>query len=217
MRIETHKNFQQKPFRQDQPRRQFNLLVHASCKKTSESCCPVMSGDMNPAACDLEFSNSGTCSRENQALRPRHMECITDFHRSWHAVSWPRHRSGRLIFTFHATGKTRRHAHHHRHSETKVRTQPPRCLRLQLRQPGRNAVVIGLARVLAPAEKMRTRRVDLPDITISDKYSRLQALVARAKGLPAIDMAPLSCYGDLESLKGALMSAEAGAALSIRF
>ena len=70
-------------------------------------------------------------------------------------------------------------------------------------------VVLGTAEVLAPSEKMRTRRVDLPDITISDKYARLQALVARARGLAAIDMAVVHPC-DRESLRGALMAAEAG-------
>ncbi len=70
-------------------------------------------------------------------------------------------------------------------------------------------VVLGTAEVLAPTEKMRTRRVNLPDITISDKYARLQALVARAKGLAAIDMAVVHPC-DRESLRGALMAAEAG-------
>ena len=70
-------------------------------------------------------------------------------------------------------------------------------------------VVKGTAVVLAPKEKFRTRRVELPNVTISDKYARLQALVARAKGLAAIDMAVVHPC-DKESLKGALMAAEAG-------
>jgi len=70
-------------------------------------------------------------------------------------------------------------------------------------------VVLGTAEVLAPSEKMRTRRVELPNITISDKYARLQTLVARARGLAAIDMAVVHPC-DRESLKGALMAAEAG-------
>lgn len=70
-------------------------------------------------------------------------------------------------------------------------------------------VVQGTAEVLAPTEKMRTKRIDLPNVTISDKYARLQALVARAKGLAAIDMA-VAHPCDKESLKGALMAAEAG-------
>jgi phosphate acetyltransferase len=74
-------------------------------------------------------------------------------------------------------------------------------------QDGLN-VVLGTAEVLAPNEKSRTRRVELPNITISDKYARLQALVAHAKGLAPIDMAVVHPC-DKESLKGALMAAEA--------
>jgi phosphate acetyltransferase len=70
-------------------------------------------------------------------------------------------------------------------------------------------VVHGTTEVLAPIEKMKTKRVDLPDITISDKYARLQNLVARAKGLAPIDMAVVHPC-DKESLRGALMAAEAG-------
>jgi len=68
-------------------------------------------------------------------------------------------------------------------------------------------VVQGTAEVLAPQEKMRIKRFELPNFTISDKYTRLQALVARAKGLTPIDMAVVHPC-DLESLKGALMAAE---------
>ena len=70
-------------------------------------------------------------------------------------------------------------------------------------------VVTGTAEVLAPREKLRTRRTELPNVMISDKYARLQALVARAKGLAAIDMAVVHPC-DQESLKGALMAADAG-------
>ena len=70
-------------------------------------------------------------------------------------------------------------------------------------------VVTGTAEVLAPREKLRTRRTELPNVMISDKYARLQALVARAKGLAAIDMAVVHPC-DKESLKGALMAADAG-------
>ena len=70
-------------------------------------------------------------------------------------------------------------------------------------------VVHGTAEVLAPSEKMRTKRLELPNVTVSNKYARLQALVARAKGLPPIDMAVVHPC-DLESLKGALMAADAG-------
>ena len=70
-------------------------------------------------------------------------------------------------------------------------------------------VVRGTVVVMAPKEKFRTPRVELPDVTISDKYARLQALVARAKGLTPIHMAVVHPC-DKESLKGALMAAEAG-------
>ena len=70
-------------------------------------------------------------------------------------------------------------------------------------------VVQGSVEVLPPIEKSKTKRYALPNITISDKYARLQALVSRAKGLAAIDMAVVHPC-DLESLKGALMAAEAG-------
>jgi phosphate acetyltransferase len=70
-------------------------------------------------------------------------------------------------------------------------------------------VVHGTAEVLPPSEKIRTKRVDLPEITIADKYARLQALVARARGLPPVDMAVVHPC-DKESLKGALLAAEAG-------
>jgi phosphate acetyltransferase len=43
-------------------------------------------------------------------------------------------------------------------------------------------VVSGSAEVLAPTEKIRTKRVAMPEITISDKYARLQVLVQRAAG-----------------------------------
>jgi phosphate acetyltransferase len=70
-------------------------------------------------------------------------------------------------------------------------------------------VVYGTAEVLAPTEKMTTKRTEMPDIVISDKYARLQNLVARAKGLAPIDMAVVHPC-DIESLKGALQAAEAG-------
>jgi len=70
-------------------------------------------------------------------------------------------------------------------------------------------VVHGTAEVLAPSEKMKTKRTEMPDIVISDKYARLQNLVARAKGLAPIDMAVVHPC-DKESLKGALQAAEAG-------
>jgi phosphate acetyltransferase len=70
-------------------------------------------------------------------------------------------------------------------------------------------VVHGTAEVLAPTEKMTTKRTEMPEIVISDKYARLQNLVSRAKGLAPIDMAVVHPC-DVESLKGALQAAEAG-------
>ena len=70
-------------------------------------------------------------------------------------------------------------------------------------------VVYGTAEVLPPSEKIKTKRIDLPEITIADKYARLQTLVARAKGLPPVDMAVVHPC-DRESLRGALIAAEAG-------
>ncbi|EXI71099.1 MAG: (R)-specific enoyl-CoA hydratase [Candidatus Accumulibacter appositus] len=43
-------------------------------------------------------------------------------------------------------------------------------------------VVSGSAEVLAPREKIITKRKAMPEITISDKYARLQVLVSRAAG-----------------------------------
>jgi acyl dehydratase len=43
-------------------------------------------------------------------------------------------------------------------------------------------VVSGSAEVLAPAEKIRTKRTAMPEITISDKYARLQVLVSTCLG-----------------------------------
>lgn len=70
-------------------------------------------------------------------------------------------------------------------------------------------VVQGSVEILPPLEKSKTRRYAPPNITISDKHARLQALVSRVKGLAAIDMAVVHPC-DLESLKGALMAADAG-------
>ena len=70
-------------------------------------------------------------------------------------------------------------------------------------------VVHGTAEVLAPTEKVISKRVDLPGITISDKSARLQTLISRAKGLAPIDMAVVHPC-DPESLKGALLAADAG-------
>jgi phosphate acetyltransferase len=46
-------------------------------------------------------------------------------------------------------------------------------------------VIAGEAEVLAPTEKIKRERVELPEVTISDRWGRYHKLIARAKGLPA--------------------------------
>jgi len=46
-------------------------------------------------------------------------------------------------------------------------------------------VIAGEAEVLAPTQKIRRERMELPEITISDRWARYHKLIARAKGLPA--------------------------------
>ena len=205
MRIETHKNFLE-----SRTYGEINLGDSSTLVRTLRAedikLFAVMSGDMNPAACDLEFSNSGRF-REVVAHGMGSASLIatvlgTQFPGPGTALvdqSLRFMQPVRLGDTLTITVTAKQKFEHNHHVVFDCN-----CVN----QDGM-AVVIGTAEVLAPAEKMRTRRVDLPDITISDKYSRLQALVARAKGLPAIDMAVVHPC-DLESLKGALMSAEAG-------
>ncbi len=46
-------------------------------------------------------------------------------------------------------------------------------------------VISGEAEVLAPTEKIKRTRIELPEFTISDRWGRYHKLLARAKGLPA--------------------------------
>jgi len=46
-------------------------------------------------------------------------------------------------------------------------------------------VIAGEAEVLAPTEKVKRARVELPEFTLSDRWGRYQKLIGRAKGLPA--------------------------------
>src|ERR671924_670466 len=46
-------------------------------------------------------------------------------------------------------------------------------------------VISGEAEVLAPTEKVKRERVELPEFTISDRWARYKKLLARATGLPA--------------------------------
>lgn len=75
-------------------------------------------------------------------------------------------------------------------------------------QDGR-AVIRGVAEVLAPTEKIRRHRAQLPEVRMHDTAQRYQHLIERSKGIPAIDMAVVyPCH--VESLGGALSAAEAG-------
>ncbi|MDX9706665.1 MAG: bifunctional enoyl-CoA hydratase/phosphate acetyltransferase [Azospira sp.] len=70
-------------------------------------------------------------------------------------------------------------------------------------------VIGGTVEALAPREKVKRERIALPDILISDKRGRYDQLLAKTRGLPPIDMA-VAHPCDVESLRGALLAAEAG-------
>jgi len=75
-------------------------------------------------------------------------------------------------------------------------------------QEGR-AVIRGTAEVLAPSEKVRRPRTQMPEVRLNDAAARYQQLIARARGMPALATAVIHpCDGD--SLAGALAAAEAG-------
>ena len=70
-------------------------------------------------------------------------------------------------------------------------------------------VISGEAEVLAPSEKVKRERFELPEVTISDRWARYKKLLARAKGLPAataVFAQPLHA----ESLQSAATAAESG-------
>src|SRR5438874_5216620 len=70
-------------------------------------------------------------------------------------------------------------------------------------------VISGEAEVLAPSEKVKRERFELPEVTISDRWARYRKLLARAKGLPAataVFAQPLYA----ESLQSAATAAESG-------
>lgn len=70
-------------------------------------------------------------------------------------------------------------------------------------------VAEGVIEVRPPKEKIRLKKTDLPQVTVSDKRVRHQKLLSRVKDLPAIDMA-VAHPCDTESLKGAVLAAQAG-------
>ena len=75
-------------------------------------------------------------------------------------------------------------------------------------QEGRT-VIRGTAEVLAPSEKVKRQRAQLPEVRLHDTAARYQHLIERTKGMAAIDVAVVyPCHP--ESLGGALSAAEAG-------
>ncbi|HKJ95102.1 MAG TPA: bifunctional enoyl-CoA hydratase/phosphate acetyltransferase, partial [Gammaproteobacteria bacterium] len=74
---------------------------------------------------------------------------------------------------------------------------------------GGQTLVSGRARVLAPREKVRSRRVDAPSVELADRGDRLRGIIERAKSLPALTMAVVHPVDDA-SLLGTVRAAEAG-------
>ena len=70
-------------------------------------------------------------------------------------------------------------------------------------------VISGEAEVLAPTEKVKRERFELPEVTISDRWGRYKKLLARAKGLPAAT-AVFAQPVHAESLQSAVTAAESG-------
>src|ERR687887_2850708 len=70
-------------------------------------------------------------------------------------------------------------------------------------------VISGEAEVLAPGEKVKRERVELPEFTISDRWTRYKNLLARATGLPAAT-AVFAQPVYAESLQSAATAAESG-------
>jgi phosphate acetyltransferase len=70
-------------------------------------------------------------------------------------------------------------------------------------------VIAGEAEVLAPTEKVKRERFELPEVTISDRWARYQKLISRAKGLPpatAVFANPVYA----ESLQSAVAARDSG-------
>ena len=68
-------------------------------------------------------------------------------------------------------------------------------------------VISGEAEVLAPTEKVKRERVELPEVTISDRWGRYKKLLARATGLPAAS-AVFANPVHAESLQSAVTASE---------
>lgn len=70
-------------------------------------------------------------------------------------------------------------------------------------------VVDGVAEVQAPTEKVKRPRMNLPEVTISDRELRYRHLLSIASGLSPIPIA-VAHPCDAESLRGPIQAAEAG-------
>ncbi|BBO20462.1 MAG: bifunctional enoyl-CoA hydratase/phosphate acetyltransferase [Burkholderiales bacterium] len=70
-------------------------------------------------------------------------------------------------------------------------------------------VIRGTAEVLAPTEKVKRPRVELPEVTLLDREARYQHLLERTRGLAAIPMAVVHPC-DKESLLGVVEATQAG-------
>jgi phosphate acetyltransferase len=70
-------------------------------------------------------------------------------------------------------------------------------------------VIVGEAEVLAPGEKIKRPRMELPEVTISDRWGRYQRLLGRAKGLPSA-IAAFGFPSHAESLQSAAIARDSG-------
>ena len=70
-------------------------------------------------------------------------------------------------------------------------------------------VISGEAEVLAPTEKVKRERFELPEVTISDRWARYRKLLARAKGVPAAT-AVFAQPTRVEVLQSAVTAVESG-------
>jgi len=69
-------------------------------------------------------------------------------------------------------------------------------------------VISGTAEVLAPTEKIKRARIEMPEVTFLDREARYQHLLARTKDMPPALMA-VAHPCDAESLRGVIKAAEA--------
>ena len=180
-------------------------IVRTLCNEDIQLCA-IMSGDVNPAVVDREFASSGmfkgviahgmwTASLISSVLGTQFPGPGTILLDQSLRYLKPVTLGDTITITV----------------TVKQKTEPKHHIIFDCVCTNQDGVVVvqGTAEVLPPIEKARTKRFTLPNITISDKYARLQALVSRAKGLAPVDMAVVHPC-DKESLKGALMAAEAG-------